>query len=398
MPHGPFNPIDLNSAASAGVRSCRRRLEWPSNKAIEVIEMNAIHTEQTMPNLAHAQQRWEAVLARDRTADGAFVYAVATTGVYCRPSCPARRPRQENVVFFDTREAARTAGFRACRRCRPDAAHEAHPHAMLVETACRRIAASDETLSLNELADGAGLSPFHFHRVFRTITGLTPKAYADAHRANRLRQALSDGKASVTAAIYDAGYSSSSRFYERSSEILGMTATAYRNGGQDAEIRFAVGECSLGSVLIARSAKGVCALSLGEDPDALVRALQDRFPKAELVGGDVEFEALVASVVGLVDSPAAGLKLPLDMRGTVFQQRVWTALQAIPAGQTVNYAELARRIGAPNSARAVARACASNTIAIAIPCHRVIRQDGALAGYRWGVERKRALLEREALA
>jgi AraC family transcriptional regulator, regulatory protein of adaptative response / methylated-DNA-[protein]-cysteine methyltransferase len=202
----------------------------------------------------------------------------------------------------------------------------------------------------------------------------------------------------VTAAIYDAGYGSNSRFYERSGEILGMTATAYRNGGRDAEIRFAVGECSLGSILVARSARGVCALSLGDDPDALVRALQDRFPKAELVGGDSEFEALVAQVVGLVDNPAAGLGLPLDMRGTAFQQRVWTALLAIPPGQTVSYAELARRIGMPQAARAVARACASNAIAVAIPCHRVIRQDGSVSGYRWGAERKRALLEREARA
>jgi AraC family transcriptional regulator, regulatory protein of adaptative response / methylated-DNA-[protein]-cysteine methyltransferase len=360
--------------------------------------MKDIQSRPTEPKAAHAPQRWEAVLRRDRAADGAFVYAVATTGIYCRPSCPARRPRQENVVFFATGAEARAAGFRACRRCRPDAGGESHPHAILVEAACRRIEASEEILSLNELADHAGLSPFHFHRVFRAVTGLTPRAYGEAHRANRLRHALSAGRASVTAAIYSAGYGSSSRFYEKSGDILGMTATAYKNGGQDAEIRFAVGECSLGSVLVARSAKGVCALSLGDDPDALVRALQDRFPKAELVGGDHEFEGLVARVVAMVDNPAAGLGLPLDMRGTAFQQRVWTALQAIPAGQTVSYAELARCIGAPQSTRAVARACASNTIAIAIPCHRVIRRDGTVSGYRWGVERKRILLEREAQA
>jgi AraC family transcriptional regulator of adaptative response/methylated-DNA-[protein]-cysteine methyltransferase len=358
--------------------------------------MNIIKSDQAMSNVAYAAHRWGAMLRRDGGADGTFVYAVATTGVYCRPSCPARRPRQDNVSFFDTGEAARAAGFRACRRCRPDAVHAVHPHVTLVTAACRKIEASDEPTSLNELADNAGLSPFHFHRVFKTITGLTPKAYADAHRANRMRHALSDRKASVTAAIYDAGYGSSSRFYERSGDILGMSATAYRNGGQDTEIRFAVGECSLGSILVARSAKGVCALSLGDDPDALVRALQDRFPKAELVGGDGEFEGLVARVVGLVDNPAAGLGLPLDMRGTAFQQRVWTALQAVPAGQTVSYAELARRIGAPHSARAVARACSSNAIAIAIPCHRVIRSDGTRSGYRWGVERKRVLLQREA--
>lgn len=360
----------------------------------EAIEMSHSHAT-AEPQRADAAQRWQAVLGRDRTADGSFVYAVATTGVYCRPTCPARRPRRENVAFFDTGEAARAAGFRACRRCRPDAPGAAHPHALLVETACRRIEAADEPLSLAELAADARLSPWHFHRLFKTITGLTPKAYAGAHRANRMRDALT-GKASVTAAIYDAGYGASSRFYEKCGDILGMTATAYRNGGQDTEIRFAVGECSLGSVLVARSARGVCALTLGDDPDALVRDLQDRFPRAELVGGDSGFEALVAQVVGLVDNPAAGMGLPLDMRGTAFQQRVWKALQAIPAGQTVSYAELARRIDAPRSVRAVARACASNPIAIAIPCHRVIRQDGAPSGYRWGVERKRALLEREA--
>jgi AraC family transcriptional regulator, regulatory protein of adaptative response / methylated-DNA-[protein]-cysteine methyltransferase len=361
----------------------------------KVTAMNETHSP-APPNAAAAPRRWQAVLRRDQTADGAFVYAVKTTGIYCRPSCPARRPRQENVALFDTCEAARAAGYRACRRCRPDAVDEPHPHTALVTAACRRIEESDEAVGLDALADAAGLSPHHFHRVFKAVTGLTPKAYGDAHRAERLRHTLSTGQASVTAAIHGAGYGSSSRFYERSNDILGMTATSYRNGGQDAEIRFAVGECSLGSFLVARSAKGVCALSLGDDPDVLVRALQDRFPRAELVGGDAEFEVLVARVVGLADNPAAGLGLPLDMRGTAFQQRVWTALQAIPPGHTVSYAELARRIGAPQSARAVARACASNPIALAIPCHRVIRQDGGVSGYRWGVERKRALLKREA--
>lgn len=359
--------------------------------------MNVIESEQAMSNIPHAARRWEAVLRRDRAADGSFVYAVATTGIYCRPSCPARRPRQDNVAFFDTGEAARAAGFRACRRCRPDETHAAHPHAMLVEAACRRIEAAEEPLSLNKLAADASMSPHHFHRIFKAVTGVTPKAYADAQRANRMRDALA-GKASVTAAIYGAGYGASSRFYEKSGDILGMTATDYRNGGQNAEIRFAVGECSLGSVLVARSARGVCALSLGDDPDALVRDLQDRFPNAELVGGDPAFESLVARVVGLVDDPTTGLGLPLDMRGTAFQQRVWAALQAIPPGQTVSYAELARRIGAPQSVRAVAGACAANAIAIAIPCHRVIRSDGHHSGYRWGVERKRILLQREAKA
>lgn len=360
--------------------------------------MTMTQSTQVVSDAAQAPERWQAVLGRDRAADGTFVFAVTTTGIYCRPSCPARRAKAENVAFYETCEAARAAGFRACRRCRPDAADAAHPHASVVEAACRRIEASDESPSLADLALGANMSPFHFHRVFRTLTGLTPKAYGDAHRAGRMRHALGAGKASVTAAIYEAGYGSSSRFYEKSDDILGMTATAYRNGGKGAIIRFAVGECSLGSILVARSAKGVCAISLGDDPDTLVRALQDRFPEAELAGGDGEFEALVAAVVGLADNPAAGHGLPLDLRGTAFQQRVWAALTAIPAGRTVTYSELADRIGAPGSARAVAGACASNPIAIAIPCHRVIRQDGSVSGYRWGAERKRRLLAREAQA
>ena len=269
-------------------------------------------------------------------------------------------------------------------------------HAALVAQACRRIEAAEQSPSLDDLAQQAGLSPFHFHRVFKAATGLTPKAYADAQRAQAVRTTLARGTSSVTDAIFDAGFNANSRFYEHADAMLGMKPTQYRAGGLDARIEFAIGESSLGAILVARSQRGVCAISLGEDPDALLRELQDRFPRAELIGGDADFERLVAQVVGLIEQPNLGIDLPLDVRGTAFQQRVWQALRQIPSGETASYAQIAQRIGSPTSVRAVAGACAANTLAVAIPCHRVVRSDGALSGYRWGVERKRALLLREA--
>ena len=268
-------------------------------------------------------------------------------------------------------------------------------HAALVAQACRRIEASEQPPSLDDLAMHAGLSPFHFHRVFKAATGLTPKAYAQAHRAQAVREGLAKPQARVTDALFDAGYNASSRFYENADAMLGMTPRQFRDGGVDARIEFAIGQSSLGAILVARSQRGVCAISLGDDPDALLRELQDRFPRAELIGGDAGFERLVAQVVGLIEQPGIGIDLPLDVRGTAFQQRVWDALRKIPAGETASYAQIAQRIGAPKSVRAVAQACASNTLAVAIPCHRVVRSDGALSGYRWGVERKRELLARE---
>ena len=353
-------------------------------------------TEQISPTLADqaTDPRWAAVLARDPAADGRFFYAVSTTGVYCRPSCPSRRARPEHVRFFDSADEAERAGFRACRRCRPRQPSAAAQQAALVAELCRYIDAAETPPTLDELAARAGLSPWHLHRVFKAATGLTPRAWAAARRAERVRGAL-QGALSVSEAIYEAGYNSGGRFYAEADERLGMTPGAYRAGGAQAEIRFALGECSLGSILVAQSARGVCAISLGDDPEALLRELQDRFPAATLIGGDADFEVLVAQVVGLVEAPGTGAELPLDLRGTAFQQRVWQALREIPAGQTVSYAELARRIGAPAAVRAVAGACAANTLAVAIPCHRVVRSDGGLAGYRWGVARKRALLERE---
>ena len=344
---------------------------------------------------ATADPRWDAIVSRDPTADGSFFYGVRTTGVYCRPTCPSKRPRRANVEFFATGLDAEKAGFRPCKRCRPGQAAQPERHARKVAEACRLIEQSEQAPDLKTLAKNAGLSPYHFHRIFKAVTGLTPKAYATAHRARRVRSELARS-GSVTDAIYDSGYNSNARFYEKAGDVLGMTPRAYRAGGTAANIRFAVGECSLGSILVAKSERGVCAILLGEDPEVLARELQDQFPKANLIGGDSEFEQLVAKVVGFVESPRIGLDLPLDVRGTAFQQRVWEALQKIPSGATTSYSEIARQIGAPHAARAVAQACASNRLAVAIPCHRVVRNDGELSGYRWGVERKRELLAREA--
>ena len=342
-----------------------------------------------------ADPRWAAIIARDPAADGGFVYSVRTTGVYCRPSCAARQARPEHVAFHLTTADAERAGFRPCLRCRPDRPPLIELHAATVARLCRFIERAEQAPSLEALAAEAGLSVYHLHRVFKAATGLTPKAYAAAHRARRVRAELDRG-GTVTEAIYGAGYNSNGRFYAQSNDVLGMTPSRYRAGGADTDIRFAIGECSLGAILVAASEVGVCAILIGDDPDALARDLQDRFPRAKLIGGDAGFEQLIAKVVGLVEAPGLGLDLPLDVRGTAFQQRVWQALRDIPAGSTVSYADLARRIGAPKSVRAVAQACGANALAVAIPCHRVVRNDGALAGYRWGVERKRALLERES--
>ena len=341
--------------------------------------------------------RWEAVRRRDRAADGAFYYAVRTTGVYCRPSCSARQPRRENVEFHATPAAAEAAGFRPCKRCKPTAQGLAERHAAVVAKACRLIEQAEELPSLDDLARGAGLSPFHFHRVFKSVTGVTPKAYADAYRGRRVRDELKSA-GTVTEAIYGAGFNSNARFYESSDDLLGMTPSEFRDDGAGATIRFAVGECSLGSILVAATDKGVCAIQFGDDPDALVRNLQDAFSKAKLVGGDAAFEQLVAKVVGFIEAPQHGLDLPLHVRGTAFQQKVWRALRKIRPGTTASYAAIAERIGEPKAVRAVAQACGANPVAVAIPCHRVVRRDGALSGYRWGVERKRALLEKEAAA
>ncbi|MBC3921567.1 bifunctional DNA-binding transcriptional regulator/O6-methylguanine-DNA methyltransferase Ada [Pseudomonas lurida] len=338
--------------------------------------------------------RWAAILARDPKADALFVYGVKTTGVYCRPSSASRLPRPENVEFFDTPAHAEAAGYRASKRAAGDQTLLAAHHAQRVADACRQIEQAETPPSLNALALQANMSPFHFHRVFKAVTGLTPKGYASAHRSRKVREGLK-GERTVTDALYDAGFNSNSRFYESANQLLGMTPGDYKAGGTNNAILFAVGQCSLGAILVAQSARGVCAILLGDDPDQLVRDLQDQFPKAELVGADQRFEQLVAQVVGLIEAPAVGLDLPLDLRGTAFQERVWQALRDIPPGSTASYAQIAERIGAPKSFRAVAQACGANSLAVAIPCHRVVRSNGELSGYRWGVERKQQLLARE---
>ncbi|HRN87292.1 bifunctional DNA-binding transcriptional regulator/O6-methylguanine-DNA methyltransferase Ada [Hyphomicrobium sp.] len=338
---------------------------------------------------------WNAVRARDRDYDGKFYYSVATTGVYCRPSCPARLANRKNVAFHTSCADAERAGFRPCKRCKPTEPSLHERYAAKVADACRLIEDAEEPPKLDELARAIGLSTYHFHRIFKAIAGVTPKAYAVAHRQKRVRENLKRSR-SVTEAIHEAGFNSSGRFYASSDDVLGMTPSDFRSGGTDAEMRFAVGECSLGSILVAASDKGIAAILFGDDPETLVHDLEDRFPKANLIGGDCAFEDVMAKVVGLVEAPEVGLALPLDVRGTAFQHRVWRALREIPVGTTATYSEIAEKIGMPKAVRAVAAACAANKIAVAIPCHRVVRNDGSLSGYRWGVERKRRLLDREA--
>ncbi len=345
-----------------------------------------------MPPYTTPEQRWHAVQTRDSAAAGHFVYAVRTTGVYCQPGCKSRMAKRENVEFFDTPSSAEAAGYRPCRRCQAKPADSRRSD--LVARACRLLETPDTPPSLDQLGAQLAISPFHLHRLFKAETGLTPKAYASAFRARRLRERLGEG-GSVTEAIYDAGYNSNSRFYASAEQRLGMHPRDYKAGGAGATLHFALGQCSLGAILVAQSAKGICAILLGDDPQALLEQLQDQFPKARLIGGDADYERLVAEVVGFVEAPALGLELPLDVQGTAFQERVWQALRDIPVGSRVSYTDIAERIGAPKAVRAVAMACAANRIAVAIPCHRVVRRDGDLSGYRWGVERKRLLLERE---
>lgn len=392
---GLAGPLATDSGASGGVRGARGGgTLQPSPPAHPEPAMQACQAiEPSLPS--SDEERWAAVRRRDRSADGQFFYAVRTTGVFCRPSCPSRPARRENVSFHVSCDAARQAGFRPCKRCRPEESGEpAGPRAGVVR-ACRAIEAAAELPTLDELARIAGLSRFHFHRQFKAATGVTPRAYAAARRSERVRAALSSG-GTVTEAIYAAGYNSNARFYSDASGILGMTPSTWRAGGPDTEIRFAIGQCSLGAILVAATGKGLCAILLGDDPDALARDLQDRFPHATLRGDDPAFARTVALVVGFVEAPAIGLDLPLDIRGTAFQQRVWQALREIPVGQTASYADVARALGMPKAVRAVAQACGANALAVAIPCHRVVKSDGSLSGYRWGVQRKQALLEREA--
>jgi AraC family transcriptional regulator of adaptative response/methylated-DNA-[protein]-cysteine methyltransferase len=341
------------------------------------------------------EKRWHAVIHRDRRADGKFIYAVITTGVYCRPTCSSRLPHRENVVFFGKYDEAEQAGYRACRKCQPKGASGPAQPPKAVIRACQLIEAAEEPPTLEQLAGAVGLSPYYLHRLFRKVVGVTPKGFAAAMRVRRLQEGLRQG-GTVTEAIYAAGFASSSRCYDGVGHILGMTPSQYKSGAAGLKVRFAVTKSYLGLVLVAATERGICAIDFGDRAENLRERLFARFPKAILVDDDRDFATWVTQVLALIEAPSRGLELPLDIHGTAFQQRVWRALQTIPPGSTATYAEVARRIGRPTAVRAVAGACAANPIAVAIPCHRVVRSDGNLGGYRWGVERKRALAAREA--
>lgn len=339
------------------------------------------------------EERWQAVLNRDPAADGLFVFAVQTTGIFCRPSCRARHALRQNVRFFADVEAAQYAGFRPCKRCRPDSLAPEQQKIDKVARACRLLE-QDNPVTLETLAQAVAVSPYHFHRMFKSVTGMTPKAWQQAWRARRLRESLATGKA-ITQAVLDAGFPSGSSYYRHADDILGMTAQTYRRGGQSSDIHYSTGECSLGRCLVAISERGICAVLLGDNDAQLLAELQKTLPAARYFTAGTDFSQQMATVIASLEQPGSTLSLPLDIRGTAFQQLVWQALRAIPAGETRSYQQVADSIGKPKAVRAVASACAANRLAIVVPCHRVVRGDGALSGYRWGVTRKAALLQRE---
>ncbi len=348
----------------------------------------------TKLNDATDEARWQGVLDKNSSLDGSYFFAVKTTGIYCRPSCSSRVPKRTNVIFYLTTEEARTAGFRACLRCAPDGVTKQQQQTAAILHACRLIENSDERITLQVLAHQVGLSEHHFHRVFKDVTGVTPHDYYKSRQIAQIGQAL-QSTATVTEAMYAAGFNSSGRFYENTNAMLGMTPKAYKAGGQNEVIRMAVRTCSLGLVLVAATTRGICTIEFGDNQAALEKTLNTRFPKALIISEDAEFKQWLTQLLAHIELPKKALQLPLDIRGTVFQQQVWNALQAIPLGQTASYGDVATRIGKPKAVRAVATACASNVLAIAIPCHRVVRGNGELSGYRWGVERKRKILNSE---
>jgi AraC family transcriptional regulator, regulatory protein of adaptative response / methylated-DNA-[protein]-cysteine methyltransferase len=339
--------------------------------------------------------QWQGVLQKDASLDGQYFFAVKTTGIYCRPSCPSRTPKRTNVSFFLTSEQARSAGFRACLRCAPDGLSKREQQTKAILQACRIIDESVEKISLANLAAQVNLSAHHFHRVFKEVTGVTPQDYFKARQIAQIGQSLKS-TGSVTAAIYDAGFSSSGRFYESTNAMLGMTPKAFKAGGAGEAIRVSIRTCSLGLVLIAATQRGICTIEFGDDEKILTEKLSARFPNAVLLTNDKQFDDWLEQLLIFIEAPTKALNLPLDIRGTAFQQQVWKALQDIPVGITASYSEVAKRIAKPKAARAVATACASNVLAVAIPCHRVVRGTGELSGYRWGVERKKKLLAMEA--
>ncbi len=341
------------------------------------------------------EHRWQAVLERRADADDRFVFAVITTGIFCRPSCRARHARRENVRFFANAQAAQQAGFRPCKRCQPDRPVDERSLAQKITAACRLLE-QETPITLAALAQRVGLSPYHLHRQFKAVTGLTPKAWQQAARAKRLRSAL-PRSATVTDAVLAAGFPDSGSYYRKADATLGMTASQYRQGGEGTAIRYALTHCSLGRCLVAESERGICAILLADCELLLTAELHTLFPQAELKQDDADFSARVAEVIATIENPGRPLALPLDLRGTAFQMQVWQALQAIPAGETASYRAVAAAIGKPQAIRAVASACAANRLAVVIPCHRVVRTDGLLSGYRWGATRKAQLLARELL-
>lgn len=347
-------------------------------------------------NQGISDERWEQIIQRMPQEGEAFRFGVVTTGVYCRIGCSSRQPRRKNVRPFASWQQAEAAGFRACKRCTPRRQRAPEPYKQAVLAACRILEEAETAPTLEALAGQVGFSPYHFHRIFKEALGVTPYQYYQQKRQQRLRSELQEG-APVAQAQYEAGYGSSSRLYASAPQELGMQPGRYREGGRGLTIRYALAASELGWVLAAASPQGLCALHLGPQPEALVQALQAEFPQAEKVTHDPEFEDWVQIVVAFVEDPGAGLDLPLDIRGTAFQRQVWQALREIPAGQTASYGEVARRIGKPQAARAVAQACAANRLAVAVPCHRVLRQNGELGGYRWGLAIKRDLLAREGV-
>ncbi|HGY5109252.1 bifunctional DNA-binding transcriptional regulator/O6-methylguanine-DNA methyltransferase Ada [Citrobacter sp. Cb080] len=348
-----------------------------------------------MKNRLHItdDDRWQSVVDRDADADGQFVFAVQTTGIFCRPSCRAKHALRKNVSFFADARQALAAGFRPCKRCQPDK-DSAHQHRLeKIAHACQLLE-QESPLTLDELAQQVAMSPYHLHRLFKATTGMTPKAWQQSWRARRLRDALAKG-VPVTQAILNAGFPDSSSYYRKADQTLGMTAKQFRKGGDNVSVRYTLADCSLGRCLVAESERGICAILLGDDDATLVADLHGLFPAAQDVPADTDFQQRVREVIAAINARDAPLSLPLDIRGTAFQQQVWQALRAIPCGETMSYQQLASAIGKPKAVRAVASACGANKLAIVIPCHRVIRGDGALSGYRWGIARKAQLLQRE---
>ena len=343
------------------------------------------------------EQCWTALERRDAAAADKFLYGVRTTGVYCRPGCTSRLPLRRNTVFFETIAEAEAAGLRPCKRCRPTEASAASRHLAAIEKACALLRTSETIPSLGELADAACISRFHFHRVFKQITGVTPRDYARSHRLGRLGEKLDAGQP-ITASIYASGFGSSSRAYEAAPAGLGMTPGRRRRGGSGETIRFVTVATALGWALVAATERGICMTALGDDRDSLAGSLRQRFPSAEVIAEDAGLKQWADRIVRFITAPEQNLDLPLDIRGTAFQARVWRALQKIPLGKTASYTEIAAALGQPKAVRAVAAACAANKLALLVPCHRIVRRDGDLAGYRWGIDRKRALLNAENAA